>query len=301
MPVDDFYMDFARANFGDAVAEPAGRLLAGIDGVRMPEVGSWIKGPGGLAPDITAWSEVRKLFAFVDQLAALRGKIVGIGNLERFDYWLNTYQAMEAMAEARCIRGQLDKAMVAKKYEDALAARIALGKAWARLLTLQTAIVSTPGELGTIANLEQHTRVQLKFVEAHDATLEKVLGRPLPAEAQPGREYAGPARIIVPTVRTCVDEGDSLRLKFMVLAGAEPVIHLRPLGKGDWQTIRARHLGRAAYEAHLPAAHEDFEYYISAGEKLVWPATAPQISQTVVSLESNPQPVHRDGMKPPGA
>lgn len=30
---------------------------------------------------------------------------------------------------------------------------------------------------------------------------------------------------------------------------------------------------------------EDFEYYVTAGENVVWPATAPAITQTVVVQE----------------
>lgn len=59
---------------------------------------------------------------------------------------------------------------------------------------------------------------------------------------------------------------------------------LRPLSRGDWQTISATHIARAVFEAKLPAARDDFEYYVTAGENLVWPATAPQLNQTVVIL-----------------
>ena len=44
---------------------------------------------------------------------------------------------------------------------------------------------------------------------------------------------------------------------------------------------------RAVYEATLPAAQDDFEYYVtaetSAGTKLIWPPTAPKLSRTVVT------------------
>ncbi|MCX6998127.1 MAG: hypothetical protein NTV49_13850 [Kiritimatiellaeota bacterium] len=63
-------------------------------------------------------------------------------------------------------------------------------------------------------------------------------------------------------------------------------VHLRPLGRGDWQAVPAKHLGRAVYEVALPPAQEDFEYHVTAetnsGAPLVWPATAPRINQTVV-------------------
>lgn len=282
MPIEDFFVDFARANFGDNVAEAAGKILAGVDGVHLPQVTGWKDGPGNLVANGEPWSDVQKRFAFVDDFAALRPQIKGTGNLERFDYWLNTYRGLSAMAEVNCGRGKLDKLMGTRKYDEALAARIDLAQAWTKLMTLQTSIVSTPGELGTIANLEQHSRRQAHFVEGQDAELEKGLGRPLPPEAQPGKDYTGPAKIIVPTVRSVVNKGESLRLRIMVLPGAEPVVHLRPLGKSDWQTISVQHLGRAVYEARLPLAGEDFEYYITAVKDLVWPATAPQINQTVV-------------------
>lgn len=46
---------------------------------------------------------------------------------------------------------------------------------------------------------------------------------------------------------------------------------------------------RAVYEAKLPLAQDDFEYYVSAetagGNQLIWPATAPQLNQTVVTSQ----------------
>jgi hypothetical protein len=96
------------------------------------------------------------------------------------------------MAEACCVRGQLDQAMKAKDYAAALTDRVELARVWSRLLSLQTAIVSTPGELGTIANLEQHTRKESHFLDQHDAALSQALGKPLPPEAAPSQTYSGP-------------------------------------------------------------------------------------------------------------
>ena len=66
---------------------------------------------------------------------------------------------------------------------------------------------------------------------------------------------------------------------------ANPVVHLRPLGQGSWRQTPATHVARAVYKADLPAARDDFEYYITAGDSLVWPATAPRLNQTVVITE----------------
>jgi hypothetical protein len=67
------------------------------------------------------------------------------------------------------------------------------------------------------------------------------------------------------------------------------MVHLRTLGKGDWQAIPARLVARSVYLAELPAALVDFEYTVSAGDGLVWPATAPAMSQTVVVAEAEKQ------------
>jgi hypothetical protein len=289
MPIEDFYIDFARANFGGTIAGAAGKILAKIDGVNMPRVSDWKTGPGDLVANNAPWSEVKKQYAFVDELAVLRSQIKSPGNLERFDYWLNTYRAMAAMAEAGCVRGQLDKAVAGKNYNQALTERIALAKAWTRLLTLQTAIVSTTGELGTIANLEQHTRRRAHFVDGHDAELIKALGAPLPGEAQPGGDYTGPSRIVVPTVRTQIEPGESLNLK-VILLDDQPVktaaLLWRKLGRGGFTKVNLRHISRAVYSVTLPEAKGDFEYYIEAGlangNEMNWPATAPALNQTVI-------------------
>jgi len=63
-------------------------------------------------------------------------------------------------------------------------------------------------------------------------------------------------------------------------------VRARALGEGAWQTIPAVHVARAVWQAQLPAAVHDFEYYVVAecigGQKPVWPATAPEINQAVV-------------------
>ncbi len=300
MPVEGFYVDFSRANFGDAVAESAGKIFAAIDGVKLPEPSAWIRGPGGIKPETAAWAEVRSRYRFVDQLADLRGKIHGAGNLERFDYWLNTYRYMERLAEAGCLRGQFDKAMAAIKAEEDPAARrtlaaqtlkvrIELSRVWEKMISFQLAAADTPGELGTIANLEQHNRTMLQFLTIHDAELAAALGSPLPAGAGLSPSYSGPARITLPAVRTLASPGETLQLPVLVLDGRparNATLYWRPLGEGTFRTTAVKHLSRAVYRAVLPSMQTDVEYYLkvetAGGEKLVWPATAPALNQTVV-------------------
>ncbi len=300
MPVEAFYVDFARANFGANVATTIGKILAGIDGRGLPEPVGWIGGPGGIAPNKASWATVKDRYAFVDKLAAAGVNVTGAGNMERFNYYLNTYRAMAAMAELGCLRGELDAKAAAVKdsqepveqqtlAEGTLAVRIKMARLWEQMMTYELAAVDTPGELGTVANLEQHTRTTRKFITAHDDLLIQARGAALPAEANVSKSFTGAARIIVPTVRTQVAKGEALVIKVIALDKALPQtveVCWRPLGNGEYRRVAMSNVGRATYEAKLPSAAGSFEYYvdmkISDGGKLVWPASAPRISQTVV-------------------
>ena len=46
--------------------------------------------------------------------------------------------------------------------------RTELARTWERMLSRLIAATDTPGELGTIANLEQHNRKQMRFLDFHD-------------------------------------------------------------------------------------------------------------------------------------
>ncbi len=305
MPVEEFYVDFARASFGNLVAEPLGKILAKVDGVNLPEPTTWLNGPGGVKSEPKPWSEIRRLYQFVDELAALRDRVEGPGNLERFDYWLNTYRMMAAMAQAGCVRGQLDRAAAAIKAEkdaakrktlaeQVLPVRVELARLWERMISLQVAATDTPGELGTLANLEQHSRMQLQFLTIHDAVLSDALGRPLPKEIEPGKTYAGPARLIVLTVRTSAKKGEQLALRTLAV-DREPVrsvsLRWRPMGVGEFATLPAKGVGRSVHTVSLPPVTNDIEYFLTAetasGKQIVWPATAPTLCQTVILAPDN--------------
>jgi hypothetical protein len=200
------------------------------------------------------------------------------------------------MAELGCLRGALDTAMEqALKTKDdagraaaaksALAARLELTRAWNELIRIQIGLVSTPGELGTIANLEMHSRFANAFLTRHDAALAKLLGAPLPAECAPAKTYDGPARLAVLGARGALTRGESQTLRLLAIGGAPAktiTLHVRPLGGGEWKKIPVTPVARAVYEAKLPAASEDFEYYATADNGVTWPATAPEIPHTVI-------------------
>ena len=255
-PVEDFYADWAQANFGLA---DAGRIFSAIDG-KVPQVTDGGCPSGSLKPDARPWSAVAPQFAFIDELDALRPRIHGDGNLSRLDYWLHSFRYLRALAEVRC-------AMGAKQPEE-------VRRGWTEAYTHLLATVNSPGALATVVNMEGHPGWGAT-VAAHGAG-------DVPAD------YRGTPRLVVPTVRSVVATGESLSLKIITLTRELPaavVVRVRPLGGADWQAIQALHVARGVFQAKLPPAVADFEYHVTAGDGLVWPATAPQMNQTVVVMD----------------
>jgi hypothetical protein len=242
---------------------------------------------------------VSKEYAFVDDLAALRPNVSGKGNLERFDYWLSNFQYMRSMARVCCIWADFNTAMdkvkaaetPEKKKQTAIEAALplrkelisALSEAYRHLL----ATASTSGEMGCVTNLEQHTLPGL--IEKPGAELAAALGEALPADAELPREYTGTTRVFVPTVRGCLEAGESLKVTVVLLAEEMPrngSLFWRPMGEGRFSKIPLNHVARGIFAATIDKPESDIEYYCEIvgtnGEKIPWPATAPELNQTVV-------------------
>jgi hypothetical protein len=257
LPCDDFYADWAQANFGVA---KLGQAFAALDG-RMPQVTDGGCPAGSLKPVATPWSVVAPAFAFVSAFEALRPSVTGNGNRERFDYWLNTFKYLRALAELRCALALPDAAEVTRLYAEAY-----------RYLL---ATVNTPGGLGTVVTLENCT--------GWGPAVAKKATQPWP------KAYPGAPRIIVPTVRSAVCKDEALNLTFIVLdnqPAKSVTVAWRPLGMGDFRRGEARLLSRATYQVKIPVSKESFEYRLEAetadGKTILWPATAPEMNQTVV-------------------
>lgn len=310
LPVGDFYLDWARSQFGEGVAADAAAIFTELDGspsewrgraADLPRPSDWDRGPGGIKINRTPWSTEQGRYAFVDQLEALRTRVEGAASLERFDYWLNTMRALRETGHLGCLRGQLDavmervsqspdevtKALLAQR--EALPARLELARSWERLIALQLALVSNRGEMGTIANLEQHVRSHLRFFTAHDEQLALLL-HGLPPAAEPSTSFLGQPRLFVPTVRTDVRSGEVLDITAIVLDGEpapEVTLHVRTLGAPRSQTTPMQHIARGVWVGTLPPAGQaTLEYWLTAttadGELLAWPPGAPDRTQTVV-------------------
>ncbi len=303
LPVDDFYQDWATANFGPEAGREAAAIFAGLDG-NIPLVSTWTGvnggGAGGLEPDDRPWEYVKHEFDFVDLFAKLRPAVQGAGSRERFDFWLNQFRYTRATAHAECIWGRLETALKQARLEEDVekrrkcAAEVVLpvfkelvagtGEAYRLLLATVTEISG----IEAVLNWEGHNN--LLGIEKTGQELAEMLGRPLPPEAVAPKEYQGEPRLIVPTLRTLLEEGETLNLKVIVLDNQPATsagLYWRPLGRGEFQKQELTHVGRGVYTVTLLSLRNDIEYYITAetaeGKKMIWPVTAPEINQTVVS------------------
>ena len=117
------------------------------------------------------------------------------------------------------------------------------------------------------------------------AQLSNVLGEPLPDDLQLTQQYTGPARLIVPTIRSTAAEGEKLAVRAIVLSknpAREARLHWRPMGTGEYTVADVQHVARGVYAAALPPLPAaGIEYYIAVttddGQQLVFPATAPNV------------------------
>ena len=303
-PINDFYEDWAEYQFGHEAAAEAAAIFSRIDG-HLPRPAEWVDGPGGIRPDPRSWDEVGKQYAFVDELAAVEPRIRGAGNRERFEYWLNTFKYVRQMGRVKCTWARLTNSLAVAQFATEVADRSRLAREEAlpirrelvaqvdKLYDCLLATVSNTGELGTIANWEQHNFPDL--LDKPGKQLEALLGEELPADAQLSKTYHGPTRIIVPTVRTSIHRGETLSLKVLVLAEQTPrelSLCWRKMGQGRFARSEVQHVARGVYRAEFPpkaTAGDDLEYYIEVtpakGKPVLWPATAPEQSQTLVAME----------------
>ncbi len=303
LPAGDFYQDWARSQFGPAAAREIAAIFTALDG-NLPRPSDWVDGPGGIKPDPRPWETVQREYEFVGKLESLRGKIQGQGNRARFDYWLNQFRFLRSIAKGNCEWAALNQAIQKAKNEPVATKRQALARRELlpiRLQLIQTvreaytallATVSNTGEMGTVMNLEQHIFPLLLDNTAQE--IEAVMGEALPENARLPKGYKGPARLIVPTVRSSIEAGERLTLKVIVLDSRKPreaALLWREMGIGEFSPIPLTHMGQGVYLVDLPndASRRDFvEYYIrvrtAGGTVLYYPDTAPETNQTLVVM-----------------
>jgi hypothetical protein len=315
LPIDDYYRDWANAQFGKG-SDNIAKIFTALDGgplcedidkhleTHLPRASAWgMPGPGLVIPDRTPWVGLATNYAFVDQLAACEDQVHGAANRERFEYWLDEFRYMRAMARAGCALGQVDAAIQEASEQTDRDSELAIinstimplreeaGKRWAEMVDCLLATVDTPAAMGTVANLELHSLLRHQLLTRYDHSLSLALGRTVPPVDLP-KDYTGPSRIIIPTKRTLLETNENLNLK-VILLSKDPVksvkLYWRPLGSGGgYDMIEAGHVARGVYRVVVPATvtkGRDFEYYVMAEagtELLKYPVTAPAQNQTVV-------------------
>jgi len=315
LPVKDFYTDWVKTEFGSTDTRLV-NLFVAVDskGVKLPDnthdsplkASEWQKtdrGPGGLRVNRVD-EEMIARFDFVSEMEACRSEISGAGNLERFDYWLNSFRFNKACLETALVQKKFNvlidqikaEASVPNQKElaeKALQLRIELAGKWEKMTLILLSKISTNGELGNLANLEMHNMRGLGYLTGHDQFLSSSLGRELPAEAFPSMDYPGKSRMIVATDQGILEKGEDFRLRIRVLSQPGEIsgtINWKPLGAGKYQENALKRLDRNVFEATISANEisEDFEYYISVNTgngQIVYPATAKSINKTVVIIK----------------
>ena len=193
VPTDDFWSDWAAHELGPEAAAAAATIFDRLD-CRLPRPAAWIDGPGGLDPDDRPWSVAKADYAFVDALGALRPRVAGprasnastTGSRRSATCgrWASCGVPMRGCAtrspqcapsRARPLDGRRPRPRCrGSSAEVPLAAEV---------MRHLFATVSTRGELGTVANWQQH--VLPRVFEQPAREIEQALGRPLPCHGAP--------------------------------------------------------------------------------------------------------------------
>ena len=307
----DFYEDWVKTQFGIGDPELVNMFVEldskgieskeGHKGDAPLNASAWLKGPGALMIGEASQERISR-YDFIEELESYEERIQGAGNLERFNYWLNSFKFNKAMIETGLVYKELDSLM--KKIQDesksesqqslikneALLKRIELVEKWTKMVSILLSKLSTNGELGNLANLEMHSNKKLGYLHGFDSKIEKIFGKPLPAEANLSKAYAGEDRVLVFTNPSVLQKADNFHIRVRVLSNALKIhgkLFWRKFGTSAYQEINLDHMARNVFEVKVPVSFfgDDFEYYIEmeAGEKTIaYPVTAKEINCSVV-------------------
>ncbi|MBD3206369.1 hypothetical protein GF319_08500 [Candidatus Bathyarchaeota archaeon] len=250
------------------------------------ENGEWDvdEAPGAIMANDASWSTEKNKYAFVDQLEDLRSEVVGVGNLERYDYLLKSMQALRLYGEYGTVRGAFEAAMKNNDYSTALKHRKNMARLFEKIVTLKLESITNNNELGEISNIEILNWKQL-MINKWDSKLRKGLGGSIPSDANPSKTYMGEAFVKVVPARTVIKADENLKLNVLVMGtSSTPKLKYRTIGDTDWSNIPLVNVARSVYEVTIPAQSDDFEYYIESGN-VTFPVTAPNMYHTVVVLK----------------
>jgi len=316
LTVTDFYTDWTLSEFG--INDPGlVKIFTDIDGkgVELKEghkgdaplnASDWIKGPGAIMvnKDTSDLQERIKRYDFLPRLESYRSKMTGRGNLERFDYWVNALSFNKEALETTLAQVELNNAVDKIKKESdesirnkmakviAVPLRIVLAEKWKDMNRRLLALVSTNGELGTIANLEMHNIRKNANLTGHDEYLKSLIKTDLPEVVFPDNKYSGETRIVVTTNQSILQDGEDFNIRIRILSESSELsgkLLFKPLGARKFISTDLIPIGSNVFEAGISADDipGDFEYYIEVSDEssiLLYPTTAGSINIAVITL-----------------
>lgn len=292
--METLYRDWSQRQFGPEVSSEVATLLSEYDG-QVPTPTGWTEwGPGEVLNNPTPWTDLQSTYSFVDDLEALRDKVIGKANLGRFDYWLRTMQLLRVMAEFGTVRYDFERAMENSLYEEALDRMKALARLHERVTTLQLERAKNASDIGEIIQF-QLVNWKAIILDRFENTLRNGLGRPIPTDAYPTSDYHGTPRVFVSPARGSIRKGETLSVTATVLGtDITPKVLVRPLGAEDYQELTMETVAKAVYRVELPLQSRDFEYQVSVATPsatLRWPMTAQDHTVVVAGAVCQSEPV----------
>ena len=309
----DFYKDWCKIQFGDEIAEKAARIFASVDGVKektnnlqselsnLPRPADWIDGPGGIHVNSHPWDSIKARFNFIREFEKLRSSLIGKGNIERFDYWLNEFKYLEASGKLACKMGEynieakkLSKMTETEKENLAKEKLIPIVSEEVSSLTeihkFLISAVSNWGGIGNVTNWQQHIIPgqilpqirQIVQITGDSLWVNKLFPQNIPEVA----------KIIVPSPQTMIEKGNDYKVK-VICFNVNPqkaIIYWRSLGEKNFIQTDLKKISATYWMATIPSEKipDDFEYYIKIqdGKEYFYPASGPQSNQAVVLLKN---------------
>lgn len=288
-PVKNLYLEWTEQQFGIAAAIPASELFNKLDGAPLyvpgknqitahfPRSAEWgTRGPGQIAINRRPWSVVKKLYGFIDDYKKLKPLIKGTSNNERYVYWLNTFLYAREQAHIGCILGQME--LKAKNINNAsnkltvadsiLILRNQAASRWGIMVTYLLQTVNKTGEMGTVANLEEHSLGSLKLLNRQDSLILAVTRKVVEPLNFGNGGYKGPSRLIMTTKKTLLNTNEDLNLKIRVLSATtigQGTIYWRSLAAGKFMAKPLNHINRGVYNVVINSSdnkNKSFEYYV---------------------------------------
>ncbi len=253
--VKSFYDDFSRTQFGSEAADQISAIFQQIDS-NLPEASQWLDmWPGGIKKDSTYWKLNKEKYDFVAQLENVRPKIVGNGNLERFDYYLNQYKYLRGLAKFKSATGKLESENCLREAMNAL--------------------IESASSVGEIGNMVCITRQ---------------FGKNMPLDYTGNPHLI----VLTPRTSLLSGENLNLDVFFVESGNPQKVeLYWKPLGEKEYKMLSAVRQQRNHFVILLPAADmagNDIEYFIkgttSASKEFYFPATTPERGLTVVLLNT---------------